>query len=134
MTPERKLIRHENDRFIAGVCSGLAHYLGIEVTWVRLAFFLLAFASGIGFAIYLLLWFVMPRASDASLSGEKILQENADEIGSAINQVGRANTIGVVLILVGGFLLLSQFGWTALQYFWPFLVIGLGAYFFMRNQ
>lgn len=133
MTPERKLIRYENDRFIAGVCSGLAHYIGMEVVWVRVAFFLLAFASGIGFAIYLLLWFIMPRTADTNLSGEKILQENAGEIGDAINQAGRANTIGIILILLGGFLLLNQLGVVALQYIWPFLLVGIGAYFLLRN-
>ena len=37
----KKLYRSRNDRFFAGVCGGIAKYLGIDSTLVRLITFLL---------------------------------------------------------------------------------------------
>ena len=46
-----------------GVCNGIAAYLNVDVTWVRLAFVLLTiFSSGVGFIIYLVMMFVVPTA------------------------------------------------------------------------
>ena len=57
---EKRLTRVEDGRMIAGVCTGLAQYLGVDVTVVRLIFALLAvFAAG-GVLLYLILWLIMP--------------------------------------------------------------------------
>jgi phage shock protein PspC (stress-responsive transcriptional regulator) len=45
---------------IAGVCGGLAKYLDIDPTVVRLGFVLLLFLALGGFWIYLVLWVIMP--------------------------------------------------------------------------
>lgn len=45
---------------IAGVCSGLAKYLDVDPTAVRLAFVLLLFLALGGFWIYVILWIIMP--------------------------------------------------------------------------
>jgi len=56
-----RLLRSRNDRMIAGVCGGLAHYFNIDSTIVRLVF-VLAVLSGISPLIYVVLWIVMPEA------------------------------------------------------------------------
>lgn len=57
---EKRLVRIEEGRMIAGVCTGLARYLGLDVTVVRLIFAVLAiFAMG-GVLLYLIMWLVMP--------------------------------------------------------------------------
>ena len=44
-----------------GVCNGIAAYLNVDVTWVRIAFVLLTiFSSGVWFVVYLVLMFVVP--------------------------------------------------------------------------
>jgi signal transduction histidine kinase len=43
-------------RVLAGVCSGIAHALGVDVTLVRLVFAVLALAGGAGVFLYLTLW------------------------------------------------------------------------------
>jgi signal transduction histidine kinase len=43
-------------RALAGVCSGIARSLGVDVTLVRLVFALLALAGGAGIVLYLALW------------------------------------------------------------------------------
>jgi phage shock protein PspC (stress-responsive transcriptional regulator) len=50
---------------VAGVCSGLAAGLHVEVMWVRLAFVLLALLQGIGVLLYVVLWVVMPGPVDS---------------------------------------------------------------------
>ncbi len=63
MAPEsRKLYRSRTNRMIAGVCSGLAEFFGIDPTVVRLVFVagtLLGFGSFI--LIYLVLFIVVPE-------------------------------------------------------------------------
>ena len=57
---EKRLTRVEEGRMIAGVCTGLGRYLGIDVTIVRIIFVLLGlFAMG-GVLLYLILWLIMP--------------------------------------------------------------------------
>ncbi len=63
---EKRLVRVEEGRMIAGVCTGLARYLGVDTTIVRIIFALLAlFAMG-GLVIYLILWLLMPMESSIS--------------------------------------------------------------------
>ena len=48
------------DRRIAGVCSAIAHHLGISVTAVRAAFVLVTLLHGFGAIVYGVLWFALP--------------------------------------------------------------------------
>ncbi len=57
---EKKLTRVEEGRMIAGVCAGLARYLGIDATVVRIIFVLLALFAAGGVLLYLILWLIMP--------------------------------------------------------------------------
>ncbi len=65
MYPAPRLERSRSDTMIAGVCGGLARYLNVDSTIVRLVFVLLAF-SGPALLIYPLLWLVMPRERPAN--------------------------------------------------------------------
>lgn len=57
-----RLMRSRNDKMIAGVSAGLAHYFGIDPVIVRLVFLLLFFAPhSPALLIYIILWVVMPR-------------------------------------------------------------------------
>lgn len=54
------LRRSNTDRWIAGVCGGLARATGME-SWVwRLLFAILTFFGGFGLLVYLLLWVFVP--------------------------------------------------------------------------
>jgi phage shock protein C len=64
-TRGRSLRRSRRDRLIAGVCGGLAEFFGISVFWFRLAFLIAFIPGGVpGIGLYLLLWLIIPRASD----------------------------------------------------------------------
>jgi len=58
----KKLYRSTTDRRIAGVCGGLAEYLGIDPTVVRLVFIaMLLFGVFPIIFIYLIMWAVVPE-------------------------------------------------------------------------
>jgi phage shock protein C len=60
-----RLTRSRGDRMVAGVAAGVARYLNIDPTVVRLIFVLLTL-SGPGAFIYLVLWVVMPQDAPAA--------------------------------------------------------------------
>ncbi len=60
---EKKKLMRSNNRMIAGVCSGIADYLGWDITLVRIIYVLLTFFTAFsGLIVYLILWLVMPEA------------------------------------------------------------------------
>lgn len=60
------LHRSNDDRIIAGVCGGIAQWLGWRSTVVRVLYVLLSVLSAAfpGILVYVLLWILMPRAGD----------------------------------------------------------------------
>ncbi|MDH3708967.1 MAG: PspC domain-containing protein [Cyclobacteriaceae bacterium] len=60
---DNRLYRSHN-RVIAGVCGGLAEYLGWDTTLVRLLYLVISIASAAfpGTLVYIILWIVMPKA------------------------------------------------------------------------
>ena len=56
-----RLARNMRENKIAGVCAGIARYLGWDVTLVRVGFILLLLLKGASLLAYLVLWIVMPR-------------------------------------------------------------------------
>ena len=54
------LRRSATDRWIGGVCGGLAKTLGVDSWVVRLLFAVLLFLGGTGVLLYILLWIFVP--------------------------------------------------------------------------
>ncbi len=65
MTTTNPLRRSSSDRWVAGVCGGLARWLGWDPTVVRVAYVLLSIRSAAfpGLLVYIALWIVMPKDS-----------------------------------------------------------------------
>ncbi|MCU0679216.1 MAG: PspC domain-containing protein, partial [Planctomycetes bacterium] len=59
----RKLYRNADDVVIAGVCSGLAVYFGVDPLIIRLIFIVLALANGLGILIYIIFWLIVSKAA-----------------------------------------------------------------------
>ena len=58
----KQLVRHRDDRMVAGVCAGLADYLGVDVTVVRLLAVVGAlFSLGTLLVAYVVAWILMPE-------------------------------------------------------------------------
>ena len=56
----KKLCRSKSDKIVAGVCGGIAEYLDISSTLVRILFVL----SGIGILAYFIVALIMPKAEE----------------------------------------------------------------------
>jgi len=58
----KTLTRSLNDRMVAGVCGGLAKYMGMDPTVIRLIFVLLFFVTGPGVLLaYLIMMIIVPE-------------------------------------------------------------------------
>lgn len=80
----KKLYRDGDSKIIAGVCSGLGHYFGVDAVWIRVALILLVFAGfGTGIIAYIILWAVTPEALTTSekleMKGEPINISNIEK-------------------------------------------------------
>lgn len=59
----KQLVRLRDDRMVAGVCSGVAGYLGLDPTLVRLLAVLgVVFSFGAALVAYVVAWILMPEA------------------------------------------------------------------------
>ena len=135
---EARLTRSNTDQIIAGVCGGIATYLGIDSVLIRLAFLILLFASGIGLPIYFILWIIMPQADQAEVNNAATIRQNLDEMGeklySSVGKVGQPQTIGILLVIMGTFFLFSKLGFVHGGVFWPLLIIGFGVYMLVNRR
>ena len=59
------LYRRPDRGLIGGVARGIAEHLHLRARWVRIGFFVLAFAGGLGIALYGAYWIVLPTAPDS---------------------------------------------------------------------
>jgi phage shock protein PspC (stress-responsive transcriptional regulator) len=67
------LYRPTHDRMVAGVASGIARYLGVEVMLVRIALVVLCFVGGIAVPFYLASWLLIPEeGADQSIAADFI--------------------------------------------------------------
>ena len=58
-----KRLRKSRNRMIAGVCGGIAEWLGWDATLVRVLYVLISIFSAAfpGILVYIILWIVMPN-------------------------------------------------------------------------
>jgi phage shock protein PspC (stress-responsive transcriptional regulator) len=87
----KRLYRDPDDKYIAGVCGGIAAYFGFDPTWVRIAFVIFAFMY-FGIPLYIVLWIVVPRAMTTAekleMRGEKVNLSNIEKsIREDINEL-----------------------------------------------
>ena len=139
---------------IGGVCGGLAQYLRIDSTIVRLFFILLALGgSGIGLLIYFLLWIIVPlegqkreaTLQDTVRTGSEEIAERARLMGDDLRNIVRNPNpqagllIGVALILLGIVNLLKNLelpwlNWLDFDLVWPILLIVGGIALLVRHR
>ena len=96
----KKLYRDTEHKYVAGVSSGLAHYIGIDPIWVRILWIVLTIGSTGGFIlIYGLLWILIPEAAttaqkldmrgeDVNISNiERKVKEGFDDVADRVKSV-----------------------------------------------
>ncbi len=68
---DHPLRRAHHNRILAGVASGIAEYLDVDVAVVRLAFVAVALLGGAGLPLYAAAWLLIPeKGSDQSVAAE----------------------------------------------------------------
>jgi phage shock protein C len=138
-----RLYRSTTNRMIAGVCGGLAAYLRIDASLVRLFFVLLMLAgTGIGVLVYLLFWIILPyEGEDEDTSLGDSVRSSSQEIAGHVRFMGQdlrrmvnnpnpqiALVVGGALFLLGIYFLLanlhpSWFPSLDFAVIWPSLLI-----------
>ena len=61
MGNDGKRLTRSNNKMIGGVCAGIADYLNLDPTVVRVLYVLMIFFAGFGILLYFILWLVMPK-------------------------------------------------------------------------
>ncbi|MDR1171844.1 MAG: PspC domain-containing protein [Bacteroidales bacterium] len=80
----RRLYRDPDQRYLGGVCSGIAAWLGISPLAMRLGFLAIVFFYGISILVYALLWIIIPKAKTTAqkleMRGEPVTISNIEKI------------------------------------------------------
>jgi phage shock protein PspC (stress-responsive transcriptional regulator) len=153
---QKKLTRSKKERIFFGVCGGIAHFFGIDPTFVRLAFLLLAFMNGLGFWLYVILLIIVPEEAGNGTAIDGGRKENlrtmANDIKGKAETFGEKfeickgekgsstrNLFGVLIVLIGLMFLINQFfpeqqifQWYG-RFLWPIVAILLGVFIIVRK-
>lgn len=131
----RRLYKSRRNRIIDGVCGGIAEYFGVDPTIVRLLWVLITLMGGTGFVLYILAMIIMPVNPEHLVPGAQPVGSRGD----------RKRFFGILLILLGAFILMINLGWIAEISWWSFsrtvvlpvlliLVGGLFIYIYTRKK
>ncbi|MXW62580.1 MAG: PspC domain-containing protein [Acidimicrobiaceae bacterium] len=129
------LRRSEDDRLIAGVSGGLGEYFGMDPVIVRIGFIILTFFGGVGIALYLMSWLIVPLGDSGSIL--------ANALRSGARRRFR-NLAGILLIVAGLFVtailsrnvfeLLTKVSSSAPYLALALIVAGIGLVFWPRRS
>jgi signal transduction histidine kinase/phage shock protein PspC (stress-responsive transcriptional regulator) len=128
--PPRRAVRSADDRYLGGVCGGLAAHLGLPATWVRAGFMLATVFSGLGAALYAGLWLMLPlehRTDDApqGLAAASRQGKRTARRARRLDDVGPL--VALAALALGGLLLLRRLGLGFDSvFFWPLVLATVG--------
>jgi phage shock protein PspC (stress-responsive transcriptional regulator) len=76
-----RLYRDSQDKFLGGVCAGIANYMSWDPTIVRLLFAIITFGGfGMGILLYIVLWIVLPKRHLEHYTGKRFYRNPDDRI------------------------------------------------------
>jgi phage shock protein PspC (stress-responsive transcriptional regulator) len=73
-----KLRRNPFNQSLGGVCSGIANYLSVDTSFIRIAFVFAFFFFGTGVLAYIVLWVVIPKATGED--ADKIIKNENNNV------------------------------------------------------
>jgi len=80
-----RLYRDASDKFLGGVCSGIANYMNVDPAIVRLLFVIITFGGfGMGILIYLAMWIFIPIRDLDTYVGKRLFRNPDDRIISGV--------------------------------------------------
>ncbi len=140
MDNTKKLYRSIKNRYVGGVCGGLADYFNVDVVIIRLLFFVALVIGGGGLLAYIILWIVVPEEpatryynarqnyEDDEREEKPPYEESHPNPESASEQSRKGNLIGgLILVVIGVLFLINNFV-TDIDFgdLWPVLLIIAG--------
>lgn len=116
-----KLRRDPNSKVLGGVCSGIAAYLGLDTTLIRLLFAVSLFVFGTGFLLYIILWIAIPVGNPVEFQSDdhtKKLYRDPDNatIGGVCSGLGHFFGIDAVWFKIAFLVSFFMFGGGFLLY------------------
>ena len=111
-TAPRKLYKSRRNRFIDGICGGIAEYFEVDPTIVRILWVLITLLGGSGIILYIVGMIVIP------VNPEHIGQ--TPPVSPPTGASDRRRFFGVLIMLLGAFILLINLGWFAEFRWWSF--------------
>lgn len=144
----RRLTRSTSDKYIAGVCGGLAAYFEVDPVLVRIAAVAGLILSGGTFLIaYLAAWVIVPsdftllfNSTPPQSGAEPIVAAQPDTAKPTgplrQKQFWTSYFPGLVLVGIGLIFLIRKVWWLSWEYLWPavLIVIGLMVIVFSLNS
>lgn len=80
-----RLYRDGSDKFLGGVCAGIANYMNVDPAIVRLLFAIITFGGfGTGIIIYLALWIILPVRDLDTYVGKRLFRNPDDRVISGV--------------------------------------------------
>jgi len=80
-----RLYRDGSDKFLGGVCAGIANYMNVDPAIVRLLFAIITFGGfGMGILIYLALWIILPVRNLDTYVGKRLFRNPDDRVISGV--------------------------------------------------
>jgi signal transduction histidine kinase len=92
------LSRDRDDRVIAGVCAGVARWLGVDPTIVRIAVVLLGFANGVGLLAYAVAAVVLPEDAPGDVGDPAAAEAPAPGTSPHHQNVEHALALGCITL------------------------------------
>ncbi len=131
----KRLYRSRKDAMIAGVCGGLAEYLGIDSAIVRIIFAASMIAGGVGVLAYFLAWIIIPemKPSDSGYTNEDAAFYDRKQPELSGDRVRMMIGFGFIAmgVLVFVHKLFPQF---TFDIFWPAILIMVGALILLKGK
>ncbi len=141
MNNNRRLYRDELNKMVGGVCKGIADYLDIDPTIVRVLFLVALIAKGSGVLLYIILWIVLPKKVDYTFKQPEVdytvspVQPDFEGASPFIKNepVKRKSNFsliaGMLFIILGAVLLLDEYNIFPdldFEHLWPVTIVGVG--------
>ncbi|WP_031068236.1 ATP-binding protein [Streptomyces sp. NRRL S-118] len=133
--PLRKLYRSADGRMLGGVARGLAGHLGLPVIWVRLVFFALFLADGLGVLLYAVFWIVVPLGVGGRTAEPRSVFETTADGRRRLRKPDKGQTVALIALMIGAAVFVSNvdLGGDANRYVWPILLVGVGVVLVWRQ-
>ncbi len=125
----KQLMRSNENKILAGVCSGIAEYFEIDPVIVRIIWMLSIF-TGIGVIAYIICWIIMPERKYRSIGSHSELSSEP-----VVDKEKSRTILGITLIVVGLLFMMDKFfKWFDMDIIIPVGIIAIGIFVLFRAR